>query len=115
MRFISTDVGVVRYFPGGAIVKSVDEMATAIGTVMRDDELYHQKSAEGSSYARQRMQIADKVDALEAIWKEWVIKFINTYEFRENNLWICYFVSTCDRRAGVFSSDGGAYTTFLIE
>lgn len=75
--FISTDVGVVRYFPGGVIVKSVDEMAAAIGTVMSDDELYHRKAVEGSSYARhrmqtyarQRMQIADKVDALEAIWK----------------------------------------------
>lgn len=34
--FISTDVGVVRYFPGGMIVKSVDEMAAAIGTVMSE-------------------------------------------------------------------------------
>lgn len=51
-------------------MKSIDEMADAIGTVIRDDELYQQKSAEGSSYARQRMQIADKVDALEAIWLE---------------------------------------------
>jgi hypothetical protein len=43
---------VVRYFPGGLIVKSVDEMANAIGTVMSDDELYHRKAVEGSSYAR---------------------------------------------------------------
>lgn len=35
-----------------------------------NEELYQQKSAEGREYARQRMQIADKVDALEAIWKE---------------------------------------------
>lgn len=68
--FISTDVGVVRYFPGGVIVNSVDEMAGAIGNFTRDDNLYHNKSAEGKAYARQRMQIADKVDALEAIWKE---------------------------------------------
>lgn len=67
--FISTDVGVVRYFPGGLIVKNVDEMAGAIGNIMNDDNLYHNKSAEGRTYARQRMQIADKVDALEAIWK----------------------------------------------
>lgn len=45
--FISTDVGVVRYFPGGLIVKSVDEMADAIGNIMNDDNLYHNKSAEG--------------------------------------------------------------------
>ncbi|WP_022753261.1 glycosyltransferase [Butyrivibrio fibrisolvens] len=67
--FISTDVGVVRYFPGGFIVNSVDEMAGAIGNIMNDDNLYHNKSVDGRTYARQRMQIADKVDALEAIWK----------------------------------------------
>ena len=36
----STDVVVVSYFPSGLIVKSIDVMADAIGTVIRDDELY---------------------------------------------------------------------------
>ena len=65
--FISTDVGIVKYFPGGVIVKNTEEMAQSICRLANDQELHDTLSKEGAEYARRRMRICDKVDAFEEI------------------------------------------------
>ncbi len=65
--FISTDVGIVKYFPGGIIVKNTEEMAQSICRLANDHELHDTLSKEGAEYARRRMRISDKVDAFEEI------------------------------------------------
>ncbi|WP_022752761.1 glycosyltransferase family 4 protein [Butyrivibrio fibrisolvens] len=65
--FISTDVGIVKYFPGGIIVNSIEEMAHNISRLVNDKELHDALSKDGAEYARKRMRIGDKVDAFEEI------------------------------------------------
>lgn len=65
--FISTDVGVVKYFPGGVIVNSVEEMAHNISRLANDKKIHDALSKAGAEYARKRMRISDKVDAFEEI------------------------------------------------
>lgn len=67
--FISTDVGIVRYFPGGVTVKinDVDAMADQIDKLLADSDKWNRLSEEGRKYAMSRMRIQDKVDQLELI------------------------------------------------
>ncbi len=65
--FISTDVGVVKYFPGGVIVNSIEEMAHNISRLANDKKFHDALSKAGAEYARKRMRISDKVDAFEEI------------------------------------------------
>lgn len=67
--FISTDVGIVRYFPGGVTVKinDVDAMADQIDKILADSDKWNRLSEEGRKYAMSRMRIQDKVDQLESM------------------------------------------------
>ncbi len=50
--FIAYDVGSLRDFPGGLIVKDRMAMAAAIRRVMRDEVLWHRLSSAGRDYVR---------------------------------------------------------------
>ena len=67
--FVSTDVGVVKYLPGGIVVDINDygAMATAIDRLLDDGMLWEKLSSEGAQYARKRMRIQEKVDQLAEI------------------------------------------------
>lgn len=67
--FISTDVGVVRYLPGGEIVKVNDVvgMAKAIDRLFQDEALAKRLASDGRDYAMKRMRIEDKVNDFEKI------------------------------------------------
>ncbi|WP_022772802.1 glycosyltransferase family 4 protein [Butyrivibrio sp. AE2015] len=70
--FVATDVGVVKYLPGGLVVKVNDKraMAREIDRLSTDEKLYNKLSCEGVNYARMRMQISDKVNDLEKMFIE---------------------------------------------
>ena len=57
--FISTDVGIVRYFSGGLTVKinDVDNMALKIDWLLNDDTQWNRLSVEGADFANKRMRI----------------------------------------------------------
>lgn len=67
--YISTDVGIVKYLPGGVIVKNEDEMSYWIETLVSDDKLSEYMGAVGNQYAKKHMMIEKKVDDLETIIK----------------------------------------------
>lgn len=69
--FISTDVGIVRYFPGGITVAINDEeaMADKINFLINDHQEWLKLSAEGAEYANARMRINDKINLFEATLK----------------------------------------------
>lgn len=67
--FVSTDVGVVKYFPGGKTVRVNDakRMAQYIDEIIQNKELSERLSSEGRTYAKKRMRVADKVNDFEKI------------------------------------------------
>ena len=67
--FISTDVGIVKYLPGGVIVKTEEEMAYWIETLSSDKKLCECIGSAGNQYAINHMMIEKKVNDLEAIIK----------------------------------------------
>lgn len=67
--FISTDVGIVRYLPGG-VVSSYDDIHYWIEELYKDSKLRKNLGTTGSDYAKLHMQINDKVDQLEKIIKQ---------------------------------------------
>lgn len=67
--FISTDVGIVKYLPGGVIVNKEDEMAYWLEVLATDDRLREYIGTTGNQYAINHMTIEKKVDDLERIIK----------------------------------------------
>ena len=67
--FISTDVGCVRFFPGGVLVRNKDEMAYWLETLMSDERLRSSLGKMGAEYARKHMTVEAKVLELEKILK----------------------------------------------
>ena len=67
--FISTDVGIVRYLPGGIIVKNENEMSYWIETFLNDNYLRDSYGIIGNKYAINHMMVEKKVDDLEKIIK----------------------------------------------
>ena len=65
--FISTNVGVVRFMPGGIVVpiNDVNEMAKNIDKILDDKNLWHKLSQEGREYASSHQKIKDKVEIME--------------------------------------------------
>lgn len=65
--FISTDVGVVKYFPGGVVVpiNDVTAMSENIDEILNNNELWESYASEGKAYAYEHMRIEAKVDQLE--------------------------------------------------
>lgn len=65
--FISTDVGIAKYLPGGVVVKTIDEMVYWIETLGNSSELNGLLGNMGHQYYIDNLRIQDKVDQLEAV------------------------------------------------
>lgn len=68
--FISTNVGIARYLPGGVIVKSADEMSYWIEVFEKYPDIASLYGTIGRDYYISNLRISDKVDALEVIISE---------------------------------------------
>lgn len=68
--YISTNVGVVRYLPGGVIVNTEDEMTYWINILANNPKLSEYYGMSGYEYAKENMMIEKKVNDLEKILKE---------------------------------------------
>lgn len=62
--FISTDVGIVKYLPGG-VVSNQEDISYWIEKLYYDDKLRSDLGRIGNKYAFKHMRIKDKVDLLE--------------------------------------------------
>lgn len=65
--FVSTDVGVIRFLPGGVTVKNVDEMVYWIDLFLDKPQIASEYGEIGNSYARDNFSIAGKVELLNSI------------------------------------------------
>lgn len=65
--FISTDVGCVKYLPGGVIVNNEEEMARKIEKLMLNSKLKQKLANEGELYAYNNLRIDVKVKQLEGL------------------------------------------------
>ncbi|PWJ14691.1 glycosyltransferase family 4 protein [Ruminococcus flavefaciens] len=68
--FISTDVGIAKYLPGGVVVKTIEEMTYWIETLGNSSELNCLLGNMGHQYYIDNLRIKDKVDQLEAVIME---------------------------------------------
>lgn len=68
--FISTNVGSARLLPGGMTIERVDEMHTAIDTLLKDNSRYKRYSEAGRKFAFDHCRIDVAVDKLEKILYE---------------------------------------------
>ena len=67
--FISTDVGCVRFFPGGVLVRNEDEMTYWIEMLMSEENIRTLMGNIGRAYAQGHMRVDTKVKELENILK----------------------------------------------
>ncbi|MCT3057821.1 glycosyltransferase family 4 protein [Leuconostoc citreum] len=65
--FISTDVGIVRYLPGGVTVKNTQEMAYWIDLFLDQNQIADDYGKIGNKYATNNLTIKNKVELLETI------------------------------------------------
>lgn len=65
--FISTDVGIVRFLPGGVTVKNSDEMAYWIDEFSKNDDVAKKLGRVGNTFAIKNFRITDKVRELDTI------------------------------------------------
>lgn len=65
--FICTDVGCVKYLPGGVVVHSIGEMAKCISELIYNDEERMRLGYEGYRYAVEHNKIEKKVDQMEEL------------------------------------------------
>jgi glycosyltransferase involved in cell wall biosynthesis len=68
--FISTDVGIVRYFPGGRIIQSVTEMAYWIDLLSQNNSVREFMGKSGYSYAIKKFSIENNVTKMNKILYE---------------------------------------------
>ena len=65
--FVSTDVGIVKYLPGGYIVNNEDEMTYWITLLASNDKVSMQLGIVGKVYAEKHFTISYSVDNLERL------------------------------------------------
>lgn len=65
--FISTDVGIVRFLPGGIIVHSREDMAYWIDLLSSNESIRNELGNIGKNYAKNHLFIDEKVKQLEEI------------------------------------------------
>lgn len=65
--FISTDVGCVKYLPGGVIVENEDEMAYWLSLLAKNEDTRNLLGNVGREYASKHLSIESKVSQLEYI------------------------------------------------
>ena len=67
--FISTDVGITRYLPGGVLVSSVLEMAYWIDLFNNNNGVREEIGESGYQYAISNLRIDDKINELDELLK----------------------------------------------
>lgn len=67
--FISTDVGIVKYLPGGIIVHSEEEMTYWISLLINHEVIKNELGEIGYRYASKHLTIENKVNQLELLCK----------------------------------------------
>ena len=67
--YISTNVGCVRFFPGGVIVNNISEMVYWINQLINDENLMYSIGESGRIYALSKFTIESKVTQLEKYLK----------------------------------------------
>lgn len=67
LPFISVDTGNARVLPGGATLRSIDEMHIFIDNLMSDKEKWNKYSEDGFEYAKRNCRIDTVLDKLESI------------------------------------------------
>jgi glycosyltransferase involved in cell wall biosynthesis len=65
--FVSTDVGCVRFLPGGVIIKNEDEMAYWIDQLISHPEVAKKLGEVGRCYAEKEMRIENKINEFEKL------------------------------------------------
>ena len=68
--FISTDVGVARYLPGGIIAKTPEDMAYWLEILQTNPEVSHALAAAGRDYYHKNLTVDSKVNQLEQLIKQ---------------------------------------------
>lgn len=68
--FISTNVGIVKYLPGGEIVNSEDEMSYWIDMLSENETFRRLTGKIGQNFANERLSINKKVEQLNEILKD---------------------------------------------
>jgi glycosyltransferase involved in cell wall biosynthesis len=63
--WVSTDVGIARYLPGGVVVHGADEMEAALARMCRDADGRARLGRQGYDYAAAHFRIDDKVTQVE--------------------------------------------------
>lgn len=67
--FISTDVGCVKYLPGGVVIDRIDEMSYWLELLWNNDAVRSELGLAGYNYAKRHFTIESKVDQLERLIK----------------------------------------------
>jgi glycosyltransferase involved in cell wall biosynthesis len=70
--FISTDVGCVKFLPGGVIVKNKNEMTYWLNKLMEDEKLSKSIGNSGKVYAEKNLNIDSKIEQFEIYLKRLV-------------------------------------------
>lgn len=65
--FVSTNVGIVKYLPGGVVVKSVDEMTYWIELFMSNRQMSSKLGMVGKEYAIENLCVEKKVNQFEKL------------------------------------------------
>lgn len=65
--FISTDVGCVKYLPGGVVVDKIDEMSYWLELLWNNEKVRRNLGTVGYNYARKYFTIENKVEQLEQL------------------------------------------------
>lgn len=63
--FITTDVGCVRFLPGGIVIRNVTEMAYFLDMLLKNPQMAEAYGVAGREYAKQHMREAVNIDILE--------------------------------------------------
>lgn len=68
--WVSTDVGIAKYLPGGVVVDDVEELTHVIGCLASNEGERIRLGAEGFAYAAAHFRIDNKVTQLERMLRE---------------------------------------------
>ena len=90
--FISTDVGCVKYLPGGVVVDKIDEMSYWLELLWNNEKVRSNLGAVGYNYARKYFTIENKVEQFDPNHKIGQIFDKFPMYSKSNNLYPLQFV-----------------------
>lgn len=74
LPWVSTDVGIIRYLPGGIVINDISQLQVALEKLANNPHLRASLGIQGYRYAAEHFRINDKVSQLEHILTELVSK-----------------------------------------